>query len=112
MGYKHPENIEEVQAGLEGQNYFPSEGLASAIFLAINLQRPIFLEGAPGVGKTEVAKVISSWLETDLIRLQCYEGLDASHAIYEWDYSRQLLHLRTSEASGPVSYTHLRAHET
>lgn len=100
MGYKHPENIEEVQAGLEGQNYFPSEGLASAIFLAINLQRPIFLEGAPGVGKTEVAKVISSWLETDLIRLQCYEGLDASHAIYEWDYSRQLLHLRTSEASG------------
>ena len=58
------------------------------------------MEGEPGVGKTEVAKVLSSWLDTDLIRLQCYEGLDASHAIYEWDYSKQLLHLRTTEASG------------
>ncbi len=100
MGYKHPESIKDVQSALEGQGYFPSEGLASAVFLAISLQRPIFLEGAPGVGKTEVAKVISSWLQSELIRLQCYEGLDASHAIYEWNYSKQLLHLRTSEASG------------
>ena len=100
MRYEQAQSIESVQNGLEGQGYFPSEGLASAIFLAISLQRPIFLEGEPGVGKTEVAKVLSSWLDTDLIRLQCYEGLDASHAIYEWDYSKQLLHLRTTEASG------------
>ena len=100
MRYEQAQSIESVQNGLEGQGYFPSEGLASAIFLAISLQRPIFLEGEPGVGKTEVARVLSSWLDTDLIRLQCYEGLDASHAIYEWDYSKQLLHLRTTEASG------------
>jgi len=90
--YEQAQSIENVQRGLEDQGYFPSEGLASAIYLAISLQRPIFLEGEPGVGKTEVAKVLSSWLNTELIRLQCYEGLDASHAIYEWDYSKQLLH--------------------
>ena len=94
MRYEQAQSIESVQNGLEGQGYFPSEGLASAIFLAISLQRPIFLEGEPGVGKTEVAKVLSSWLDTDLIRLQCYEGLDASHAIYEWDYSKQLLRIK------------------
>ena len=91
MRYEQAQSIESVQNGLEGQGYFPSEGLASAIFLAISLQRPIFLEGEPGVGKTEVAKVLSSWLDTDLIRLQCYEGLDASHAIYDVSYTHLTL---------------------
>ena len=95
-----PKDVGQVQAGLKDHGYFASEGLASAIFLSLTLKRPLFLEGEPGVGKTEVAKVLSSWLQTELIRLQCYEGLDASQAMYEWDYSRQLLHLRASEASG------------
>ena len=99
MRYEQAQSIESVQNGLEGQGYFPSEGLASALF-SNQLTEANLFEGEPGVGKTEVAKVLSSWLDTDLIRLQCYEGLDASHAIYEWDYSKQLLHLRTTEASG------------
>ena len=100
MDLSRPKDIEEVQQGLEACGYFASDGLASAIFLSLTLQRPLFLEGDPGVGKTEVAKVLSDWIQTDLIRLQCYEGLDVSQAMYEWDYSRQLLHLRTSEATG------------
>ena len=100
MELQKPENVTQVREGLEGHGYFASEGLASALFLSLSLQRPLFLEGEPGVGKTEVAKVLSNWLQTDLIRLQCYEGLDAAQAMYEWDYSRQLLHLRISEASG------------
>ena len=100
MELQIPENVAQVQEGLEAHGYFASTGLASALFLSLSLQRPLFLEGEPGVGKTEVAKVLSNWLQTDLIRLQCYEGLDAAQAMYEWDYSRQLLHLRISEASG------------
>ncbi|MEG3586316.1 MAG: MoxR family ATPase [Actinomycetota bacterium] len=100
MELLRPDTVAHVQEGLEAHGYFASEGLASALFLSLSLQRPLFLEGEPGVGKTEVAKVLSNWLQTDLIRLQCYEGLDATQALYEWDYSRQLLHLRTSEASG------------
>ena len=88
MDLYRPKDIEEVQQGLESCGYFASDGLASAIFLSLTLQRPLFLEGEPGVGKTEVAKVLSDWIQTDLIRLQCYEGLDVSQAMYEWDYSR------------------------
>jgi MoxR-like ATPase len=76
------------------------EGLATAVFLALSLQRPLLLEGEAGVGKTELAKVISAMTGGELIRLQCYEGIDASQAVYDWDYSRQLLHLRAAEASG------------
>jgi MoxR-like ATPase len=74
--------------------------LATAIFLALKLKRPLFLEGEPGVGKTEVAKVIAGLHQSDLIRLQCYEGLDVNHAVYEWNYTRQLLHIRLMEARG------------
>jgi len=105
MELQIPEKVVQVQEGLEAHGYFASAGLASALFLSLSLQRPLFLEGEPGVGKTEVAKVLSNWLQTDLIRLQCYEGLDAAQAMYEWDYSRQLLHLRISEASGRATET-------
>jgi MoxR-like ATPase len=80
--------------------YLPDDGLATSVFLALALKRPLLLEGEAGVGKTEVAKVISRWTGGELIRLQCYEGIDASQAVYDWDYSRQLLHLRAAEASG------------
>jgi MoxR-like ATPase len=81
-------------------SYLAGEGLATAIFLALKLQKPLFLEGEAGVGKTEVAKVLSRMLDTPLIRLQCYEGIDVNQAVYEWDYARQLLHIRTAEALG------------
>ncbi len=80
--------------------YLPDDGLATSVFLALALKRPLLLEGEAGVGKTEVAKVISRWTGGELIRLQCYEGIDAAQAVYDWDYSRQLLHLRAAEASG------------
>lgn len=85
---------------MAANGYLADRGLATSIFLAITLRRPLFLEGEAGVGKTEVAKVLSRWLGSKLIRLQCYEGIDAAQAVYEWDYSRQLLHLRTVEATG------------
>ena len=93
----------EVADGLRAHDYLPSEGLATAIFLALSLRRPLLLEGEAGVGKTEVAKTLATWLDGRLIRLQCYEGIDVSQAVYEWDYSRQLLHLRTAEATGGAS---------
>jgi MoxR-like ATPase len=77
--------------------YLSDDALATTIFLSLALSRPLFLEGEAGVGKTEVAKALARWLNTDLIRLQCYEGIDASQALYEWDYSKQLLHLRATE---------------
>ena len=80
--------------------YLADEGLATAIFLSLKLCRPLFLEGEAGVGKTEVAKVLSRLLKTPLIRLQCYEGIDVHQAVYEWDYARQFLHIRTAEALG------------
>ncbi len=92
--------VEEVRDALEAHGYLPDEGLATSIFLALSLQRPLLLEGEAGVGKTEVAKVLARWTGGELVRLQCYEGIDASQAVYEWDYSRQLLHLRAVEASG------------
>ncbi len=89
-----------LAAALEAHDYLPDRGLATAIYLALRLQRPLLLEGDAGVGKTEVAKVLSRWTGGELLRLQCYEGLDVSQAVYEWDYSRQLLHLRAAEAAG------------
>jgi MoxR-like ATPase len=88
-----------VAEALEAHGYLPDEGLATVVFLALRLQRPLFLEGEAGVGKTEVAKVLSRWLGGELLRLQCYDGIDVSQAVYEWDYSRQLLHLRAAEVS-------------
>ena len=97
-----PASIENLQALLETQQYVADRGLATSIYLALRLQRPLLLEGEAGVGKTEVAKVLASGLHTDLIRLQCYEGLDVSHAVYEWNYARQLLEIRLMEASGSL----------
>jgi MoxR-like ATPase len=94
-----PESVAEVSKGLADHDYLADEGLATSIFLALRLQRPLLLEGEAGVGKTEVAKVLARWTGGDLVRLQCYEGIDATQAVYEWDYSRQLLHLRAVEAS-------------
>ncbi len=88
-----------LQQRLAAQHYVADRGLAVSLFLALRLQRPLFLEGEAGVGKTSVAVAIAAALETDLIRLQCYEGLDAAHAVYEWDYARQLLELRILEAT-------------
>ncbi|MCZ6636014.1 MAG: MoxR family ATPase [bacterium] len=92
--------IEEVEEKFAGEGYIADRTLATTIFLSAALGKPIFLEGEPGVGKTEVAKVMASILNTDLIRLQCYEGLDANTALYEWNYPRQMLELRLEEARG------------
>ncbi len=97
------ESVDDVRAGLEANGYLPDEGLTTAVFLALRLHRPLLLEGEAGVGKTEVAKSLSRWTGGRLIRLQCYEGIDVAQAVYEWDYSRQLLHLRTAEAVGRAS---------
>jgi MoxR-like ATPase len=98
-----PSGPAEVRAALERHGYLADEGLATAVFLALALPRPLFLEGEAGVGKTEVAKVLAAWTGGELLRLQCYEGIDQSQAVYEWDYSRQLLHLRAAEATGALS---------
>jgi MoxR-like ATPase len=92
--------VEEVAGALAAQGYLADEGLATSIFLALVLRRPLLLEGEAGVGKTEVAKVLAAWRGGELLRLQCYEGIDVSQAVYEWDYARQLLHLRAAEAGG------------
>ncbi len=84
----------EVEAALRGASYLADRGLATAIYLALAMERPLLLEGEAGVGKTEVAKTLAGLLGTELIRLQCYEGIDASQALYEWDYARQLLYVR------------------
>jgi MoxR-like ATPase len=97
------ETVDDVRDALAEHDYLADEGLATAIFLAIRLQRPLLLEGEAGVGKTEVAKVLARWTGGELIRLQCYEGIDASQAVYDWDYSRQLLHLRAAEATGEAT---------
>jgi MoxR-like ATPase len=95
-----PDTVADVRAALEAHGYLPDDGLATAVFLALSLHRPLLLEGEAGVGKTEVANVLARWTGGELLRLQCYEGIDAAQAVYEWDYSRQLLHLRALEASG------------
>jgi MoxR-like ATPase len=89
-----------VEAGLASEGYLTDEGLATSVFLAVTLHRPLLLEGEAGVGKTELAKVLAAWTGGELLRLQCYEGIDVSQALYEWDYARQLLHLRAAEAGG------------
>jgi MoxR-like ATPase len=92
--------IDALQDALREHCYIADRGLATSIYLAIRLGRPLFLEGEAGVGKTEVAKVLTDLLGTDLIRLQCYEGLDVYQAVYEWNYTRQMLHIRVLEARG------------
>ena len=98
-----PDSIDDLQTRLQAEQYIADRGLATSVFLALKLQRPLLLEGEAGVGKTEVAKVLAAALDTPLIRLQCYEGLDIAHAVYEWNYARQLLEIRLMEASGAVS---------
>jgi len=100
MGLRDVSSVEKVIEELSAQNYLADRGLATAVFLSLRQNRPLLLEGEAGVGKTELAKSLSNWTEGDLIRLQCYEGIDSNQAVYEWDYARQLLHLRTAEASG------------
>ena len=96
----NPDSVDDVVTSLTRHGYLPDEGLATAVHLAIRLQRPLFLEGDAGVGKTEVARVLAELRGSELIRLQCHEALDVSQALYEWDHARQLLHLRTAEAVG------------
>ena len=97
-----PDSIESVQELLRGQGYVSDRSLAVPIFLSLRLQRPLFLEGEAGVGKTEIARSLAQGLNTPLIRLQCYEGLDINHAVYEWNHPRQLLEIRLMEAAGSV----------
>ena len=97
------ESVEEVQAALAAHTYLADEGLSTAVFLALRLHRPLLLEGEAGVGKTELAKVLAAWTGGALLRLQCYEGIDVSQAVYEWDYARQLLHVRAAEAAGTAT---------
>lgn len=103
-------SVAELQRALTAHAYIADPSLATAIFLALKLERPLFLEGEAGVGKTEVAKVLATVLQRDLIRLQCYEGLDVHTAVYEWDYARQILQIRLMEATGEVQSEH--AHQT
>ncbi len=93
-------SVDELAQALAGEKYVTDHGLATTLFLTLKLQKPLLLEGEAGVGKTEIAKTLSTILDTPLIRLQCYEGLDAASAIYEWDYARQMLYLRSLEVTG------------
>jgi len=97
-----PSSIDATVALLESADYVADRSLATSLFLALTMGRPLFLEGEAGVGKTETAKVLAATLGRDLIRLQCYEGLDAAHAVYEWNYPRQMVEIRLAEASGKV----------
>jgi MoxR-like ATPase len=94
-----PNNLQlpEIQQMLHQQGYITDKAIAMSVFLSLQLNKPLLIEGPAGVGKTEIAKVMANALQTDLIRLQCYEGLDATHALYEWNYQRQLLHLKMTE---------------
>jgi len=92
------DSVDEVERALAAESYLPDRGLATAIFLSLSMGRPLLLEGEAGVGKTEVGKTLARILEAELIRLQCYEGIDAAQALYEWDYSRQLLYARALQA--------------
>ena len=97
---KLPKSIDDTAALLARADYVAERSLATALFLALKMERPLFLEGEAGVGKTEIAKVLASTLERRLVRLQCYEGLDISSAVYEWNYPRQMIEIRLAEASG------------
>jgi MoxR-like ATPase len=97
-------SVDELTRGLDGQAYLADRGLSTAIYLSLSLGKPLLLEGEAGVGKTEVAKVLSSLLGRELIRLQCYEGIDASQALYEWNYSRQLIAVRAMDAAAAETH--------
>src|SRR5687767_1241165 len=98
-----PKSIDETQALLAAGEYVADRSLATSLFLALAMKRPLFLEGEAGVGKTEIAKVLASALGRELIRLQCYEGLDIAQAAYEWNYPRQMIEIRLAEAAGEKS---------
>ena len=100
MGMRETASVEDVTRGLERENYLADRGLSTAVYLSLRQKRPLLLEGEAGVGKTELAKSLANWSGGELIRLQCYEGITSNQALYEWDYARQLLHLRTAEATG------------
>jgi MoxR-like ATPase len=106
----HPADVDATLALLERQNYVADRRLATAVFLALKLARPLFLEGEAGVGKTEIAKVLAGGLARRLVRLQCYEGLDTASAVYEWNYPRQMIEIRLAEAAGVVERSEL-AHD-
>ena len=98
-----PKSIDETLALLRAHEYVAERSLATALFLALRMERPLFLEGEAGVGKTEVAKVVARALGRDLVRLQCYEGLDVAAAVYEWNYQRQMIEIRLAEAGGKAA---------
>ncbi len=104
-----PASIDETIAMLEAHDYLASRSLATVLFLALKLKRPLFLEGDAGVGKTEIAKVLAAGLDRPLIRLQCYEGLDISSAVYEWNYPAQMLEIRIAEAEGITDRTRIES---
>src|SRR5262252_1090164 len=95
-----PSSVDAVVAMLERHDYFADRRLATSVFLALKMRRPLFLEGEAGVGKTEIAKVLAATLGRTLVRLQCYEGLDVASAVYEWNYPRQMLEIRLAESAG------------
>ena len=109
MTSKLPASIDETEALLDGQNYVADRSLATVLFLSLKMGRPLFLEGEAGVGKTEIAKVLAAALGRPLIRLQCYEGLDVSSALYEWNYAAQMIEIRLREASGDTSKDAMRS---
>src|SRR5260370_27984557 len=97
---------EDVERALQAHDYVADRSLATTIFLALTLDKPLLLEGEAGVGKTEVGKVLAEILNTRLIRLQCYEGIDVNNAVYEWAYAKPMLHIRLLESSGPTRAEH------
>jgi MoxR-like ATPase len=103
----HPPNVDATLDLLERQDYVADRRLATAVFLSLNMARPLFLEGEAGVGKTEIAKVLAAGLNRRLVRLQCYEGLDTAAAVYEWNYPRQMIEIRLAEAAGGVERSEL-----
>ncbi len=108
---KLPTSIDETAALLARADYVAERSLATALFLALKMERPLFLEGEAGVGKTEIAKVLARTLKRKLVRLQCYEGLDISSAVYEWNYPRQMIEIRLAEAGGKANEASGRANE-
>ena len=104
-----PSSVDSVLALLEQHDYFADRRLATSVFLALKMQRPLFLEGEAGVGKTEIAKVLASALSRELVRLQCYEGLDTAAAVYEWNYPRQMIEIRLAEVQGKIDREALAA---
>jgi len=104
-----PTSIDETLALLRAHDYVAERSLATALFLALRMERPLFLEGGAGVGKTEVAKVVARALDRNLVRLQCYEGLDVAAAVYEWNYQRQMVEIRLAEAGGKAARDELES---